>query len=126
LSWYNTQRREQRLEASQLAKKAVEAASEKQAADIILLDMRGVCNLADYFVICSGDSSRQVQAIAEEIDKALLEDGVKPDRREGDMDSGWMLLDYGDVIIHIFDSAMREYYRLERLWGKATPLVRIL
>jgi ribosome-associated protein len=126
LSWYNTQRREQRLEASQLAKKAVEAASEKQAADIILLDMRGVCNLADYFVICSGESSRQVQAIAEEIDKALLEDGVKPDRREGDMDSGWMLLDYGDVIIHIFDSAMREYYRLERLWGKATPLVRIL
>ena len=87
--------------------------------------MRGVCNLADYFVICSGESSRQVQAIAEEIDKALLEDGVKPDRREGDMDSGWMLLDYGDVIIHIFDSAMREYYRLEKLWGKATPLVRM-
>jgi ribosome-associated protein len=113
------------LEAAQLAKTAVEAASEKQAADIILLDMRGVCNLADYFVICSGESSRQVQAIAEEIDKALLEDGVKPDRREGDVDSGWMLLDYGDVIIHIFDSAMREYYRLEKLWGKATPLVRI-
>ena len=100
-------------------------ASEKQAADIILLDMRGVCNLADYFVICSGDSSRQVKAIADEIDKVLLEDGVKPDRCEGDMDSGWMLLDYGDVIIHIFDSAMREYYRLEKLWGKATPLVRI-
>ena len=100
-------------------------ASEKQAADIVMLDMRGVCNFADYFVICSGESTRQVKGIAEEIDKVLVEDDVEPDRREGDVESGWLLLDYGDVIIHIFDAAVREYYRLEKLWKKATPLVRI-
>ncbi len=113
------------MEASQLARKAVEAASDKQAIDIVLLDMRGVCNLADYFVICSGDSSRQVKAVAEEIDRVMVAEHIEPVRREGDTESGWLLLDYGDVIIHVFDADMREYYMLEKLWGKATPLVRI-
>lgn len=113
------------MEASELARMVVEAASDKQAEDIVMLDMRNVCNFADYFVICSGGSSRQTQAIAEEIDKVLSGAGVEPDRREGDVDSGWLLLDYGDVIIHIFDSEIREYYRLEKLWSKATPVISI-
>ena len=114
------------MDASELARMVVEAASDKQAEDIVMLDMRGVCNFADYFVICSGGSSRQVQAVAEEIDRVLSRAGVEPDRREGDVDSGWLLLDYGDVIIHIFDSEIREFYRLEKLWSRAITKNKIL
>ncbi len=113
------------LEAVELARRAVEAASDKQADDIVMLDMRGVCNFADYFVVCSGGSERQVKAIADAIGEALREEGVKGCRSEGGIESGWLLLDYGDVIIHIFNAAQREYYKLEKLWSQATPLVRI-
>lgn len=108
-----------------MARKAVEAASEKQAIDILMLDMRAVCTFADYFVICSGDTRRQLEAIYEEIDKALGKEGIALRRREGTTDSGWLLMDFGDVVIHIFASPEREYYKLEKLWGKATPLIRI-
>ena len=103
----------------------MEAASDKQADDIVLLDMRGMCTFADYFVICSGETQRQIEAIAGAIDEALSKEKVEPFRREGGVDSGWLLIDYGDVIIHIFNAVEREYYKLERLWSKATPLVRI-
>ena len=108
-----------------MARKAVEAASEKQATDVVMLDMRRVCTFADYFVICSGDTRRQLEAIYEEIDKALGKEGIALRRREGTTDSGWLLMDFGDVIIHIFASPEREYYNLEKLWTKATPLIRI-
>ena len=113
------------MEPAQLARKAVEAASEKQASDVVLLDMRKVCTFADYFVICSGDSHRQLEAICEEIDKELKKGGITLRRREGTTDSGWILMDFGDVVIHIFAVPQREYYRLEKLWSKATPLIRI-
>jgi ribosome-associated protein len=113
------------LEAVELARKAVEAASDKQADDIVMLDMREVCTFADYFVVCSGGSERQVKAIADAIDEALSSEGAKNCRSEGGIESGWLLMDYGDVIIHIFDSTQCEYYKLEKLWSKATPLVRI-
>ena len=103
----------------------MEAASERQATDIVMLDMRGVCTFADYFVICSGDTQRQIEAICEEIDDVMGREGIAPHRREGTVDSGWILLDFGDVIIHIFAATERAYYKLERLWGKATPLIRI-
>jgi len=103
----------------------VEAASEKQADDIVMLDMSGVCTFADYFVICSGETQRQIEAICKEIDEVLGREGVVPQRREGDIDSGWILMDFGDVIIHIFAATEREYYKLERLWSRATPLIRI-
>ena len=108
-----------------MARKAVEAASEKQATDVVMLDMRRVCTFADYFVICSGDTRRQLEAICEEVDKALVKEGIKLRRREGTTDSGWILMDFGDVVIHIFASPEREYYKLEKLWSKASPLVRI-
>lgn len=103
----------------------MEAASERQATDIVMLDMRGVCTFADYFVICSGDTQRQIEAIYEEIDDVMGREGIAPHRREGTVDSGWILMDFGDVIIHIFAATERAYYKLERLWGKATPLIRI-
>lgn len=113
------------LEALDVARKAVEAAGDKQAGDIILLDARKVCTFADYFVICSGESERQLKAISEEVEHVLKNEGVLPHHREGTLDSGWVLLDFGDVIIHIFAPLERQYYRLDELWSEAIPVVRI-
>ncbi len=113
------------LEALEVARKAVETASEKQASDIVLLDTRGVCSFADYFVICSGESERQVKTIYEEVEHALKKAGVLPHHREGKLSSGWLLLDFGDVIVHIFAPLEREYYQLDELWSEATPVITI-
>lgn len=91
-----------------------------------MLDMRDVCSFSDYFVISSGDTERQIKAIGEEIEKLLKEDGLTPRHREGTADSGWILLDFGSVIVHIFSPDRREFYQLEELWNQATPVIRIL
>ena len=108
-----------------MARKAVEAASDKQAGDVALLDARAACSFADYFVICSGDTERQIRAIYEEIEHTLKKEGVLPNHHEGTVDSGWLLLDYGDVIIHIFATFEREYYQLDKLWSEAKLVLRI-
>src|SRR4030042_1100188 len=113
------------LEAIEIARRAVEAASGKQAMDIVLLDARTACSFADYFVICAGDSERQIRSIQDEIEHNLKNDGVLPHHHEGTIESGWLLLDYGDVIVHIFSALEREYYQLDKLWNEATPLLRI-
>jgi len=113
------------LEAIEAAHKAVEAASNKQAADIVLLDAQEICNFADYFVICSGESDRQIKAIYDEVEHALKKAGVLPLHHEGTVDSGWVLLDFGDVIVHIFAPSEREYYQLDSLWSEANTIVRI-
>jgi len=104
----------------------VEAALDKQATDILMLDIRPISSFADYFVICSADSERQIHAICDAIDEALTKEGSRLLRREGKEDSGWVLLDFGQVIVHIFSAPQREYYDIEKLWYKATPVVRIL
>ncbi len=114
-----------RLEAIEIARKAVEAASDKQASDILLLDTRQVCSFADYFVICSGNSERQVQAIYDEVGHSLKKSGFQPHHAEGTLDSGWLLLDFGDVIVHIFAPSERDYYQLDKLWSQAIPVLRI-
>ena len=103
----------------------MEIASDKQAADIVLLDMRKACFFADYFVICSGDSSRQIEAIRQEIAHALKKQGIVLHHSEGTTDSGWVLLDFGSVIVHIFALCERDYYQLDRLWNKAAPVIRL-
>ena len=103
----------------------MEAAADKQASDIVLLDARQVCSFADYFVICSGDSERQISAIYDEVGHRLKQEGVMPYHHEGTIDSGWLLLDFGDIIVHIFAPFEREYYQLDELWSQATPVVRI-
>jgi len=113
------------LEALEVARKAAEAASEKQASNIVVLDARKVCSFADYFLICSGESERQIQAIYEEIEHVLKKAGALSIYREGTPDSGWLLLDFGDVIVHIFAPFEREYYQLDELWKAAAPVVRI-
>ena len=103
----------------------VEAASDKQATDILLLDIHKVCSFADYFVICTGDSDRQIRAIYDEVEHALKRAGILPHHCEGTLDSGWLLLDFRDVIVHIFAPSEREYYQLDKLWSKAIPVLRI-
>ena len=103
----------------------MEVASDKQALDIALLDTRGICSFADYFVICSGDSDRQVSAIYEDIGQVLKKDGILPHHREGTVESGWLLIDFGDVVVHLFTTAEREHYQLDELWGQAKTVVRI-
>ena len=111
------------LDPAQLAKVAVDAASDKKASDIILLDIRDVTTIADYFVICSGNNPRQIEAIASAIDEELEKQGANVLHREGVAESGWLLIDFGDVIVHIFGAKEREYYRLERLWSEAKTVV---
>ncbi|MFC1933282.1 ribosome silencing factor [Chloroflexota bacterium] len=113
------------MEALELAHKAVEAVGDKQAIDTVLLDARKICSFADYFVICSGESARQVKTIYEEVQHVLKKEGILPHHREGTLDSGWLLLDFGNVIVHIFASFEREYYQLDELWSEAIPVVRI-
>ena len=96
-----------------------------QAGDILLLDTRTVCSFADYFVLCTGETQRQIRAIYEEVEHALKREGVLPAHREGKFDSGWLLLDYGDVIVHIFATPEREFYKLDKLWSEAHTVLRI-
>lgn len=98
-------------------------AEDKQASDIVMLDLRKLNTIADYFVICSGENERQIKAILDAMDERIGQELGRDARAEGTPNTGWVLLDYGDVVIHIFSSALRDYYRIERLWSKATPVV---
>lgn len=98
----------------------------KLGEDVLLLDIRPVSTFADYFVICSGTSERQIQAIYEDILTKLDEMGVRLLGSEGTATSGWLLMDYGSVIVHIFLPLTRRYYNLEQLWKDARPVLRIL
>ena len=91
----------------------------------MLLDTRGICSFADYFVICSGDSNKQIEAIRDEVGHVLKRKGILPHHYEGTVDSGWLLLDFSDVIVHIFAPDEREQYQLDKLWSQAIPVVRI-
>jgi ribosome-associated protein len=125
-AWYNSLTEDiSGLDAIDRARKAVEAASDKQASDIVMLDIRGLCSFADYFVLCSGESDRQLEAIREGIEASLDKEGSPVLHREGDAASGWLLLDNGDLIVHIFSTQQRGFYRLDEVWAQAVPLVRI-
>jgi len=90
-----------------------------------LLDVRERCSFTDYFVICSGESARQIRSISDDIAKTLKKEGVAPHHSEGSLESGWYLLDCGDVVIHIFGPKERGYYALEELWGDAKVILRL-
>ncbi len=112
-------------EPIEYARLAVDVASDKLASDIVLLDIREVSYFADYFVIMSGESSRQLQNLEEEVTKALKDIGIRLHHREGTAHSGWVLLDFGDVIVHIFAPEERAFYDIESAWSDATEIVRI-
>lgn len=97
----------------------VRAALGRKAGDMVILDLRGVCDVADAFVICSGRSNRQVSAITEHIERKLKTAGIRPLGVEGAKEGQWALLDYGDVVIHVFYEPVRQFYNLEGLWSDA-------
>ena len=91
----------------------------------MLLDVREICTFCDYFVICSGDSERQIRTIYDDIELDLKKEGQLPHHNEGTIDSGWLLLDYGDVIVHIFSAPEREFFQLDEFWQDARSVIRI-
>lgn len=112
-------------QALALARRIVDLASDKKASDIVLLEIGALTTLADYFVICSGASERQLGAIVDGIAEGLREDGIKPIGREGSSSAHWMLIDFGSVIVHVMAPPEREFYQLEQLWADAPLLLRV-
>ena len=103
---------------------AAHAASEKKATDLVLLDLRKIASFTEFFLICTGASTRQVQAISNAIEDTLRKSGKRPSHIEGYSSAEWILLDYGDFIVHVFSPASRRFYDLERLWRDA-PRVEV-
>ena len=103
---------------------AAHAAADKKATDLVVLDLREAASFTEYFLICTGASTRQVQAVSNAIEEALLKSGKRPLHIEGYSSAEWILLDYGDFIVHVFGSASRRFYDLERLWRDA-PRVEV-
>jgi ribosome-associated protein len=101
---------------------AVNAADDKKANDLVILDISKVTSFANYFLLCTGDSSRQMQAIADEVEKQLKEAGIRPSHVEGYQNSEWILLDCMDLVVHIFSKNARAFYDLERLWRDAIKM----
>jgi ribosome-associated protein len=107
------------------ARHAVNVASDKLAADIVMLDLRGVASFTDFFVVLTVESPRQMDSLAQEIESEVEELGASLHHREGTPHSGWMLLDFSDVIVHLFRPESREFYDIEDAWSEATEAVRI-
>ncbi|HSC78692.1 MAG TPA: ribosome silencing factor [Candidatus Acidoferrales bacterium] len=105
-----------------LVEQAAQAALDKKAADLVLLDLDGVATLSGYFLLCTGESSRQVQAISNGVEEHLRELGLKPHHVEGYRHAEWILLDYLDFVVHVFSPQARAFYDLERLWRPAKRL----
>jgi ribosome-associated protein len=113
------------LQSADLARQIVDVLSDRQAEDIVLLDISSVSSFADHFVIATTTSTRQADALIDALHEELGPKGVRARRKEGSPDSGWVLIDYGDVVVHLFSPSDREYYDLEGLWRSGVELVRI-
>ena len=103
-----------------IARRAAALASELKASDIVVLDLRGVTDMTDFFVIASGTSDTHVRAVAEHIQAGLKAGGVSTSMTEGLTQGRWALVDYADCVVHVFHPTLRQYYQLERLWSDAT------
>jgi ribosome-associated protein len=110
------------LSAERKARQAAQAALEKKAVNVVVLDVQGLSSVTDYFLVCNGKSTTHIQTIRDAIREGLKGMGVRPLHAEGIPESGWILLDYGDVLMHVFLEDTRLYYALERLWGDAPTL----
>jgi ribosome-associated protein len=113
------------LDTKVVLETCVEALVEKKGSEIIVLDVHGLTLIADYFVIATGKSATQLQALARHVEEKMEEKGIGPLRVEGFSEAQWILLDYGQVVVHLFLPEQREYYNLERLWGDANIVTEI-
>lgn len=112
------------MDSKKLALKIANQAFAKKGYDVSIIDLTNIASFADYFVICSADSDTQVKAISDDIEKNLRDEGIKSWHREGYSSLSWVLLDYVDVVVHIFKKDSREFYNLEKLWGDA-PSIKV-
>lgn len=109
----------------ELARAAVDEASEKIGSDIVLLDTQGISSFADFFVIVSGETDRHIESMAEDISRRVRSMGVHVTHKEGSGRGGWVLLDFTGFVVHLFTREQRERYGLEQLWSRATEIVRV-
>jgi ribosome-associated protein len=124
---YSTLNNHRRLDLNtlEIARNIVSLLEEKKGEDIVLLDLRDLSDFADYFVICTGTSDRMLAALADQTIDHMRSNHQVRGRKEGESREGWILVDYGDVILHLFSPDRRDYYRLEDLWGEAKVLLRL-
>ena len=113
------------LRAAEAARRLVEVASDRQAEDIRMLDVRNVVGYTDYVLVLSATSARHLSALAEELQLTMKREGVSIHHREGTNGEGWILLDYGDVIVHLFGEEQRLFYSIEKVWGQAREVLRV-
>lgn len=113
------------LETLEVAKKVVDAALNRQASNIVLLDLKGVCSFTDYFVICNGESERQLRAICDEIDDTLAREHISPRIHHGNVTSGWLIMDLGDIVVHVLSPEQRDFYALEEMWSNGATVLTI-
>ena len=113
------------IQSESLARLVVDVASDKQASDIVLLDIQGLSDFADYFVITTVETKRQMKSLTEDIETEMYEHGATLYRKEGMDQGGWVLLDFGDVVVHMFGIEEREYYAIEEIWHQGVEAVRI-
>ncbi len=112
-------------DAASAARRAIDVASDKQASNIVLIDVREVSGFTDYMVALSAGSERQLRANADDLTEAVEAAGLPLHHREGAAESGWVLLDFGDLVVHLFSEEQRDYYRIEHVWRAGKELVRI-
>lgn len=113
------------MDSKLFAEKIADLIFNKKGYDVRIIDLRSLTTFSDFFVICSADSDTQVKAIADEVDKSLRDEGIKCWHKEGYMALSWVLLDYVDVVVHVFKKDAREFYNIEKLWGDA-PSIEIV
>ena len=113
------------LESEDIARLALDVASDHLGSDIALLDISEVSDFTDFLVIVTGETSRHLEAVANDVTRSLRKSKVRPLHREGTGQGGWILVDYGDVVLHVFDRETRERYALERLWSRGREIVRV-
>ena len=113
------------LESPDLAQRIADVLSDRQAEDIVLMDISKVSTFTDYFVVATATNPRQMNALIDSLDRELRDDGIKARRVEGTADSGWVLLDFGDALVHLFAPEERGYYNLEGLWAKGVSVVHM-
>ncbi|MCZ7569512.1 MAG: ribosome silencing factor [Ardenticatenaceae bacterium] len=113
------------LDAAALARQVVEVIEDRKGSNIVMLDLRKVTPIADYFVVATGDNERLLRALVKAVDETAAREGVEPFHVEGEPESGWVLMDYSDVVVHLFSPQARSFYRLEDLYDDAPAVVRI-
>jgi ribosome-associated protein len=108
-----------------MAHTIVDALEDKKGEDIILMDLKGIVSFTDYFIICTATSNRMLNALADGVVEKIRLELKKKGRIEGTPDAGWMIVDYGDIVVHLFDTSLRRYYKLEELWEEGKVLLRV-